>query len=187
MPRVNTVCLNFILLLQESSSFKRLYLRPIRMTINDSSTNPCSHLDLTACNIDVLLWKICGPIFLPVGITGNVCSFVIWCKKRMCRTTTSVYVRFLAVVDTLVLIVGVLRELIVYTSNFDIQVLSTFSCRLHNWLAFSVTGLSAWILSALVVDRLVIVKFPQWTQIQCSNQSAVIIGTVLVVVIITVL
>ena len=91
----------------------------------------------------------------------------------------SVYLRFLAVIDTLVLLIAVVREFIIYTANIDVQEINDVSCRLHIWLAFSVTGLSAWILSALSIDRFLLVKFPAWSRSHCSKTTAFIIGVVL--------
>lgn len=132
------------------------------MEENSPSTDPCEHTDFFQCHLAVLLWKLFAPMLLVIGVTGNVISLAVWSRKRMCITTTSLYFRILEVVDSLVLVIAVLRELIFYSTNIDIQVMDDFSCRIHSWLAFSVTALSAWILSALAIDRLIYVKFPVW-------------------------
>ena len=101
----------------------------------------------------------------------------------MRSSTTSLYLRILAVVDNAVQLVAPLRELIFYSTNIDVQVINDFSCRFHTWLAFTVTALSAWILSVVSIDRLILVKFPLWAKVHCSKKSAahvVIILTILV-------
>lgn len=127
------------------------------------------NLESLECNIAVHLWIIVSPLLIVIGIIGNVLSFAVWSRKRMCVSSSSVYFRFLAVIDTCVLLIAPLRELILYASNLDIQEINDLSCRLHNWLAFSVTSLSAWIMSAMSIDRLVSVKYPLWAKSNCTK------------------
>lgn len=94
----------------------------------------------------------------------------------MRKSTTSVYLRFLAVIDILVLIVGNFRELLYYATSVDIRELNSLSCRIHYWLAINVTALSGWMLSILSVDRFVSIKFPLWAKSQCSVKSALSIS-----------
>ena len=119
-----------------------------------------------------------------IGIIGNVLSFAVWSRKRMRVSSSSVSFRFLAVIDTCVLLIAPLRELILYASNLDIQEINDLSCRLHNWLAFSVTSLSAWIMSAMSIDRLVSVKYPLWAKSYCTKKLAFVIGAPLTTVVV---
>lgn len=141
-------------------------------------SGPCKYFDYFECHLAVLLWKIFSPIFITVGIGGNLLSLAVLSRRRMCNTTTSVYLRFLAIVDTLVLLIGNLRELIYYLTNIDIRELNDASCRIHYWLSFNVTALSGWLLSILTIDRLISVKLPLWARSTCSRKSALVISVV---------
>lgn len=142
---------------------------------------PCTHLESLECTVAVFLWTIVSPLLLVIGVSGNILSFLIWSRKRMRESNSSIFLRILAVTDTFVLLIAPLREFIFYVADLDIQEQNDVSCRIHNWLAFSVTSLSAWILSALSIDRLVFVKCPIWAKTHCSKGIALIVGIVLTV------
>ena len=148
-----------------------------------STPSPCEHTDYYPCHLAVLLWKIFCPVLLVVGLVGNSIAIAVWSRKRMRFSTTSLYLRFLAIVDTAVLVVAPLRELVFYSSGTDIQVINDFSCRFHSWLVFTVTALSAWILAAISIDRLILVKFPLWAKVNCSKKSVVRVFIILTLLI----
>ena len=94
-------------------------------------------------------------------------------------TTTSVYLRFLAVVDSLVLLIAVLRELIYYYTAVDVRELSNLTCKVHLWLSYNLTGLSCWLLCVISTDRLIAIKFPLWAKSHCTKTTALVIGILL--------
>ena len=145
------------------------------MSGGQESTGPCHYFDFFECHLSVRLWQIFSPIFLVVGTCGNILSIVVLSRRRLSISTTSVYLRYLAVVDTLVLIIGNLREFIYYTTNIDLRELSDASCRIHYWLSLNVTALSGWLLAILTIDRLINVKFAIWAKTSCSQKLALAI------------
>ena len=102
------------------------------MQLNNTNIGPCTHLNFLECYVAVWLWRILSPMLLLVGILGNCVSFVVWSRKRMRVTNSSVYLRILAVVDTCVLLIATLRELISHTTDVDIQEINDISCRIHS-------------------------------------------------------
>ena len=147
----------------------------------ETSSDPCKHLDFPECHIAVILWRIFAPTFIFVGISGNVMSIVVLSRRRMCSTTTSVHLRLLAVIDSMVLLCGVLRECISNYLFIDIRMLSDLSCKIHTWVSYNVAGLSCWFLSFIAIDRLISIKFPLWAKTHCSRKLAAIIGMSLIV------
>ena len=149
--------------------------------MSGKSTNPgpCEYFDFPECHLAVLLWTVISPVFILVGVLGNLISIAVLSRRRMRNSTTSVYLRFLAVVDILVLIIGNFRELLYYATSFDIRELNNLSCRIHYWLAIDVTALSGWMLSVLSVDRLISIKFPLWAKSQCTVKSALSISIII--------
>ena len=97
----------------------------------------------------------------------------------MCSTTTSVYLRVLAVVDSLALMVSLLWEMISHYFEFDVRDLTDLSCKLQSWFTYNTTGLSCWLLSVIAIDRLLSIKCPLWTKTHCTRTSAVIVAVVL--------
>ena len=156
------------------------------ITSLSTTPGPCEYLDFVECHVAVVLWKVFSPLLFIIGIVGNSISVAVLSRKHMRNSTTSVYLRFLAVIDTLVLVFATLRELIFYTTHVDVQELSDLTCRIHCWLAFSFTSLSAWLLSVLAIDRLVAVKFPIWSKANCSKYIAVIISVVVTTLVFTI-
>ena len=94
-------------------------------------------------------------------------------------TTTSVYLRFLAVSDSLVLLIATLRQTIKYYSNIDIRELSDLGCKVHLWLAYNAIGLSCWLLCVISMDRLLAIKFPLWAKSHCTKRIALVVVIVL--------
>ena len=145
--------------------------------------NPCENQDYTECHVAITLWKIFSPAFLLIGLPGNALAVVILSRKRMCGTTTSVYLRVLAVVDFLALIVSMLREMISYYFRYDVRDVTDLSCKLQSWLTYNATGLSCWLLSVIAIDRLVSIKYPLWTKTHCKRTSAVMLAVIMTVIV----
>ena len=145
--------------------------------------NPCENQDYLECHVAITLWRIFSPAFLLIGLTGNILSILILSRQRMCGTTTSVYLRVLAVVDFLALIVSLLREMINYCFSFDIVDLTDLSCKLQSWLTYNATGLSCWLLSVIAIDRLVSIKYPLWTKTHCTRTSAVMVAFIMTAIV----
>ena len=145
--------------------------------------NPCENQDYSECHVAVTLWRIFSPAFLLIGLTGNALSVVILSRQLMCGTTTSVYLRLLAVVDSLALIVSLLREMISHYFSFDVRDLTDLSCKLQSWLMYSTTGLSCWLLSVIAIDRLISIKYPLWAKTHCTRTLALIVAVAVIVVV----
>ena len=148
--------------------------------------HPCRNLDFPECHTAVALAKIFTPTFLVFGLLGNVMAIVVLSGKRMNYTTTSIYLRFLAFVDIIVLLVPVLREAINNHAYIDISELTMASCKVHRWLASSAQGTGCWLLSVIALDRLVSVKYPVWAKSHCTKRLAAIIGIIITVFIVIV-
>ena len=145
--------------------------------------DPCERLDYTECRLTVILWKTFAPIFLIVGLCGNILSIVVLSRKRMRVFTTSVYLRFLAIVDSSVLLIAVLRDLIYYYTAIDVGELSDLTCKIYFWLNYNVTGLSCWLLCAITLDRLIAVRYPLWAKSHCTKHTAVIVAIILTTIV----
>ena len=151
-----------------------------------SGLHPCQRLDFPECHLSVLLYQVFTPPFIAIGLLGNIMSIIVLSRKRMCSSTTSVYLRLLAVMDTFVLIIPVLQRAILYHTFVDIAALTNFSCKIHRWLASSAQGSTCWLLPAIAVDRLISVKYPVWAKSHCTRRMAATIGIVIVVVVVSI-
>ena len=146
------------------------------MTESSELPGPCKYFDYWQCHLAVRLWQIFSPILITVGTCGNLLSLAVLSRRRMCNSTTSVYLRWLAVTDTLVLLIGNMHEFIFYATNIDIRELSDATCRIHYWISLNLTALSGWMLCVLTIDRLVSVKATLWARSTCTTKTALIIS-----------
>ena len=146
----------------------------------------CRILDFVECHIAVTLWKIFSPLLLVIGVTGNIVSLAVLSRQRMRRTTTSVYLRLLAVFDTVVLLIVLPRKLVYFHSSVEIKDLSVFACKFVSFLTPTSAALSWCLLSVITIDRLILIRYPVWAKKHCTRKSALIISAILVSVIVAV-
>lgn len=125
------------------------------------------------------IYKIFTVCFLFTGTFTNVLSALVYSKKHMRKTSYSIYLFSLAIVDLLVTINGNTRLLIMsydmpwLTNAFDyhltrphvpestrmvfagvdIRLTSLVACKLHRFFTYLLMELSSVILSALSIDR----------------------------------
>ena len=106
--------------------------------------------------------------------------------KRMRSTTTSVYLRFLAIVDTVVLVISVPRQMLYYYADIKVTNLSIFSCKFYSFLNPSCIALSWCLLPVITLDRFIHVRYPLWAKEHCNKRAATVIFLVLALALLTV-
>ena len=140
----------------------------------------CRKLDFAECYITVVLWKIIAPMLLVVGVAGNFLSIAVLSRKRMRHTATSVYLRLLAIVDSLVLLVNLPRQVIYWYTSVSVRDINTVTCKMVRFLAPSFITMSWWLLPIISIDRLILVRYPIWAKTNCSKKLAKVVFTILV-------
>ena len=110
------------------------------------------------------------PVLLLLGTFGNIFSFIIL-AKNMFKVSTYSYLAVLAIMDMLVLYIGLLR---LWLSNFslDILLLSDSMCKVVNFLAFVSSDTSVWLIIAVTVERFIAVNFPLRAPRMCNARRA---------------
>ena len=93
----------------------------------------CRKLNFAECYITVVLWTIIAPLLQVVGVAGNFLSIAVLSRKRMRHTATSVYLRLLAIVDALVLLVNLPRQVIYWYTTEKVRDINTVPVK---WLGF---------------------------------------------------
>ena len=139
----------------------------------------CRKSDFIECHMAVMLWKVFLPVFLLIGIPGNTISLVVLSRKRMRGSTTSVYLRVLAVIDTVVLFIAIPRKIMYFYAFIDVTKISSFTCKFYTFLHPSTIAISWCLLPVITVDRFIHVRYPIWDKEHCSKRSAVVIFLVL--------
>ena len=141
--------------------------------------NPCEILNFFGCHFSVMMWRVISPLFLLIGLCGNSLSFMVFSRKRMCNTTASVYLRFLCVFDSLVLLTSVLWYMVLNYTYMDVRKFSDFSCRLHSWVSSGSRQVAIWLLCVIAIDRMLLIKHPIWAKTNCTKKRSVIISSVM--------
>ena len=84
----------------------------------------CSEREAIARQIELYTY----PILLSIGTIGNLLSFIVLIQMR--QHSVYRYLTFMSVADTIVLYIGLLRELLL-SSNLRIHIEGTILCKLH--------------------------------------------------------
>lgn len=130
----------------------------------------CKRVDHPWCHTPARLWLVVSPIFLTIGTIGNILSICILLRKRMRQNSASIYLTSLAIADSGVLYLGLLREWLVRLTEMDYQKENDLTCKLQLWLQFVAFNTSVWLLAAFTVDRQISVVWPIFAKTRCSRK-----------------
>ena len=135
--------------------FNLTLLEENEMDVKNSTDHPVTSLK-------VRVFRILLPMLIFIGITGNIVSFLVLSRARMRRTPTCLYLAALAILDTLVLLTGALRQavLVLTPTRLDMAALSNANCKFMVWMFYTGTQAAAWIIVAMAIDRFVTVSNP---------------------------
>ncbi|KAH3873326.1 hypothetical protein DPMN_036559 [Dreissena polymorpha] len=126
-----------------------------------------------ALRVGILLWQIFPPILIVFGTIGNVLSIIILSKNKFKNSTSTVFLLGLAAVDLSMLYVGLLRQWLKYTFDFDIRHVSALFCKVHWWLMYVMSDCTVWILNAITIERLIATMCPHKSKRICSKKFAI--------------
>ena len=146
----------------------------------------CRKLDFIECHIAATLWKLFSPLLLAVGIPGNILSIAVLSRQRMRHTTTSVYLRLLAIVDTAVLLVAIPRQLAYFYSSVKFHDLGVFSCKFFSFIIPTIVTLSWCFLPIITIDRFILVRYPVWAKKHCTKRAALTVFAILTSIIVVI-
>ena len=120
------------------------------------------------------------PIIAVVGIIGNTVSMLVMFQPNNRRTSFGVYIGFLAMSDTLVLVSSTgfwLKRLLTSTPLRDIE------CKIRGWTINSLQMNGFFIILGLTFDRLLAVRFPLKAVVWCTARRAKLVcGSVFAIV-----
>ncbi|CAF1110897.1 unnamed protein product [Rotaria sp. Silwood1] len=115
------------------------------------------------------------PFLLGLGTVGNLLSIIVLIHMR--QHSVYRYLTFMAIADTIVLYIGLLRELLL-SSSLHVHIQGTLLCKLHVFFFYNTLHLSSWFRCCLNLDRYVAVKFPIYTSKWCRTRQASINSSV---------
>lgn len=106
------------------------------------------------------IMRIVPLILITIGTIGNILSIVVLLRKRLRKSTTSLYLTVLAFSDLTVLYTGLSRHWIKQVYNFDVRHFSEKSCKINVFVNYLALYFSSWLLVAVTMERVLVVRFP---------------------------
>lgn len=133
-----------------------------------------------------MFWNILAPIFLGLGILGNVLTLMVIRRIGIKKQATLVYLSFLAATDIVVLVTGLPRYWILNVFEYDYITYSNGTCKLYMFTIYLSFQYSSWILVWVTIERLIKTYWPFAYQRYCSNSKAIIcmIATLFVLILV---
>ena len=117
------------------------------------------------------------------GMFGNVVSFMVWTKGRRCRKLPGgIYLRALAVSDTLALCIPAINEAITLMAGYNPAKNYDFLCR------FEITGrhfglmVSSWIIVCFTLERTLAIARPTASSNLLSKKGTMVIMSIIFIV-----
>ncbi|CAF0839002.1 unnamed protein product [Adineta ricciae] len=172
-------------------SLMRSSAQPMTITTRPSLYQPRTHssssrnattLSLTTLIIQTIIepsdiydpsiTKPFAVVCLFVGSVGNSLSFIVFTQKQLRRYSTFRYLAYLAIIDLIVLYLGLGNIILRDYFLFDIRVQSLFLCKFHTFLTYVSTQLSSWILTIVSIDRAIACTVIRLNRRICRARSA---------------
>ena len=104
-----------------------------------------------------VLSAIYGLIFI-LGVFGNLICFLVFSRKILNKIPESFYFKAIAVTDSITLIQE-LRHFIRSTFDYDLRLLSNWSCKLVLYSTYSTESISNWIMVCAIFNCFISLKF----------------------------
>ena len=113
-------------------------------------------------------------LIIGFGICGNVISFIVWTTGRRCKKLPGgIYLRALAVSDTVALLIPALNEAITLVSTLNTKDENDFLCKLEIFGRHYGLMVSSWIVVSFTLERTVAIFRPAATSNLVSKKGTI--------------
>ncbi len=144
-----------------------------------SSSNPVYRSPTSSELFGYYMGIIAAPILLLIGIVGNILSIIVFSRKGLHGTVTSLLFRALAVCDILSLFE--ISENFFFIFDIDTIQANTLSCQVCFYFIWVVKTCAAWMLVFISVERCIGVYIPHMAKLICTKRrTKIVIGIVIV-------
>lgn len=149
----------------------------VKLYVRDYET-PLINYESYIAHKQILL--IVPPILLVIGTLGNVFSFLIL-LKNVKKASTYSYLSVLALMDILVLYIGLCR-LWIGQFMIDVENMSNLLCKVVVFMGYFCSDTSVWLIVAVTIERSIVVMFPLKASRLCNARNARICIALIVVI-----
>lgn len=129
-----------------------------------------------------MIWLVGSPVVFTIGVFGNIMTIIVLTHKSQKKSSTTVFLTFLAMADLVVMIVTLPRWWLIYLFGLDIRHLGNGLCKIHWFIGYTNSTLSNGILSAVTIERVLSTIIPHKTRSLCSVKIALVISGIILVV-----
>ncbi|XP_014784041.2 thyrotropin-releasing hormone receptor [Octopus bimaculoides] len=113
-----------------------------------------------------------SPLLLVLGTFGNIFSVFVMRQRSIIRMTAYVYLINLAIADSVVLYIGLLRLWISELTGMDIRNQTSWLCKLVVFCGYVSSDFSVWLIIAVTIERYIVVCHPRKVNNFCTVQRA---------------
>ncbi|XP_053407142.1 proto-oncogene Mas-like [Mercenaria mercenaria] len=138
--------------------------------------------EYTVINIAEQIWTFLPPIIMFVGTVGNVTTVIVYIQPSMRTSAFAIYAIALAISDTTALYSGLLFDWLVLAFDINVIFVSSTGCKVIIWLVYTSVCYSAWIITAITIERVFVVWFPLWSRRRNDKMFSRILICCLVVI-----
>ncbi|KAK7497659.1 hypothetical protein BaRGS_00011054, partial [Batillaria attramentaria] len=142
--------------------YRKMYLHPYEEQM----------MDIPEYRLQKHLLLYVPPILIVLGTFGNLFSFVVLRRRAMAKVSSYLYLASLAIADSLVLYVGLLRLWVGELTGNDFHHSSNWACKLLVLFGYMVSDVSVWLIIAVTVERYIVVCFPLRASTMCNTNRA---------------
>ena len=135
-------------------------LSDIIITESHETNNTNNQVKLVEETVSEILWKVFPVIIFMIGLSGNLLNIAVLKRLGLKRQPTFVFIMFLSITDSVVLISGLPRYWIKYTFDYDIRTISDGMCKISLFFIYASMQYSSWILVGVSLERVVKTYLP---------------------------
>ncbi len=109
--------------------------------------------------ISYFIIYLMAPLIFIFGLIGNILGFIVLLRKNLIKIGPRIMYKMLFLMDVVVL----LSIIVTYLSsafNYDLTIISKYSCKLYWYLSLCVGPISPYILIYISVDKIIATKYP---------------------------
>lgn len=99
------------------------------------------------------------PVFYSIGLIANILSIVIFSRRRFKKTIFETYFRFMSFTD-LISLAYPINSYFIFRYDIETYDMSYLICSYLDFIQFVFPATSAWLLTMISFDRMIIIVFP---------------------------
>ena len=112
------------------------------------------------CTASCWMWRTVPVVLFLAGMLGNTLTIIVVIRLGLRRQPTLMFLFFLAITDSVVLITGLPRYWIDYVFDVNIRLSGNVGCKLYYFIIYASMQYSSWILVSVTIERVFKTYFP---------------------------